>query len=164
MAWTYWTNCTPTCPCDCTGGSVITPPTTVDCDNCLLVSRITVPCESSTPPCGIAGTLDLTAAHDTTACTGTITYSVLSFDSDVITGVAIDASGELSWTTTADAPINTYTDVVYLIECSNSILSAQGIASICIQSLCPTAPCAEGTECNPCDGNCDPIVPDVEIS
>ena len=165
MAWTFWQDCTPITPCNCTGGAY-TPASNPDSNcttDCIDAPRVVVACDSSTPPCGVTGQVDVSGFLTTTACTGTISYTLLSYDTTALENVSISGAGVVQWDTTNAAEINTFARITYLIECSNSILSDQGVVDVCIQSLCPTAPCASGTECNPCTGNCDPIVPDITI-
>lgn len=161
MAWTYWQNCTPITPCDCSG-SIYVPPVE-SCTGCLKITSPSVLCEGSTPPGGVTGTLDLAALNTVTACSCDVTYTVLEYDTIALEGVTIDENGVLEWTTTDDGVPSSYVEVKYLVDCGCDGLSGQGIVSICIKNICPTAPCEEGTECNPTTGDCDPIIPNITI-
>lgn len=135
-------------------------------DNCLIVTSPITACEDSAPPCGGMGVLDLGVLNDLTVCEGcTPTYTLLSYDSTVFVGMALDANtGELTWTTggaNVAIPGNFY-EVRYKVECACLNLASQGIVTICIRDLCGTQICPDGEECDPCTGNCVPIV-DIEV-
>lgn len=123
-------------------------------------------------PCeGVNGTvtLNLTDYVDVSAATGTIVYSIVSYDTDFFQTLTIDGGTGvitigLQGTGVDDAPAPYSTgEIVYRVNDTGSILSAVETITVCARNLCESA-CAEGTECNPCTGNCDPIVPDVELN
>lgn len=158
-------------PCSCVTSNVTYNVTPSDpCPDCLKIASAVVACNDSVGPCGAAGQVDLGALNDVTACDNgspcSVTYSIISYDTVSFDSVTINATtGVLDFTTSNNAVPNSFGEVRYQVLCDcDPLLSGQGNLRICIKNLCFGVNCAEGEECNPCDGTCDPIVPDVEIS
>lgn len=153
--------------CSCTP-SVASVTQSTPCDDCVTAVSAITDCDTSTPPGGASGSLDLAALNNYGGCDDgspcTLTYTVLSYDEVALTNVGIDADGLLTWDTTADAVPDSLVEVNYIVQCDCNTLSARACIRICIRDLCEGKYCPSGEQCNQTTGLCDPIDPDIELS
>ncbi len=151
-------------PCNCGNLQYNIPPTpeSQPCDDCLVVSSYRLPCDSGPDPCGEAFTIDLTVGNDLTACDcGVPVYSLVSYDTDAFTGVAVSAAGELTGTTLDWYEFNEYPVIKYKVTCPCNILSATGNVYICFANPCPIE-CHDS--CDPCTGLCPEAALNIQIN
>lgn len=151
-------------PCNCcVGDCTITVNGCPDSADCLQVASIIVPPATSITGCGGEGSVDVGAESTLTACTTSITWSLISWDTTAFTDVAIDSDGVLTFTSTNAAVADTYYKFIGKVHCSGSLLSQYFTVTVPIKNLCYGVTCAESLSCNPCTGGCI-TPPDVEIS
>lgn len=152
-------------PCCCCTPDSVTPPPACPSGNCLLVpQKVTINPTTSVLPCGASGSVDIATLSDLTNCTGNVVWQLVSYDETAFSTAGINSSGLLSFTTTSAAVVGQF--YVFLVKamCDNSILSAFVEVYVPIKDGCYATVCDPGESCNPCTGNCAPIVPDQILS
>lgn len=118
---------------------------------------------SSVLPCGGSGTVDIGALSDLTACTTTVNWGLLSWDTDAFESVSINSSGVLSFTTTTAIELNHFYTFTGKVTCDDTLLSQFFTVQVSVKNACLTVMCSGDQICNPCTGTCiDP--PDVELT
>lgn len=148
-------------PCVCTPSVVIPSP---PCDNCLQIPSVIIDPLTAPAPCGVVAVVDIGTLSTLDVCTGTINWSILSFDEDAFTSVTISAAGVVTLTTADTAVGGQEYTIIGKGACSNSIHSRQFFIKLIVQDLCFNIDCVEGEEtCNPCTGDCDPIPPVINV-
>lgn len=139
--------------CFCQPASSTPVPPSDPCDDCLIASSFATDCETSTPPGGSAGVLDLTEYNNYGGCVDDndvacpLTYTLLSYDTEALTNVVIDANGLLGWETTNDAIPGSFVEIHYVVYCTCNNLSAQAVIRVCIRNLCATVLCPVDETC-----------------
>lgn len=149
-------------PCGCIP-IIVDPP--VSCRNCLIVKDLRFRCDQGPVPCGDTDpdgviTVDLAQYNDVSACgSGGHTYSLISYDAVGLQNVTLSAGGVLTAQTMDIYEDHVEYKITYRVSCSDpdSILSAIGIVYVCMKNPCDI--CPDGEQCDPCTGDCVPIVP-----
>lgn len=119
---------------------------------------------SSILPCGTQFSSDIGAASDTTICTTSITWGIVSYDEDAFTNVAVDSDGVVTGTTTTAMQLNTFYEIIGKAICTTTLLSQYFKVKISVKNACLDTICEDPEQvCNPCTGTCIDA-PDSELS
>lgn len=152
-------------PCGCTPSVIDNPP--CSSGTCLKVPNLTISEPTSVLPCGGSGFVDIGTLSTLTACSGSIVWQLLSYDTTAFASASIDSAGVLTFQTNATvgvAVVGKYYEFVIVVMCSNSLLSVQRVIRVPIRNACRTQVCDGNFHCNPCNGGCVADTVDIEIS
>lgn len=148
-------------PCNCRNITVIPNPPAGNCDDCLIVNSLRLPCDDGPDPCGDTIEIDLSLYNDLEACDECVpVYSLVSFDADAFTTATVSSVGLLEATTADYYAFNEYPVIRYKVDCPCSLLSASGNVYVCFKNPCPIE-CHDS--CDPCTGICIEEELDVEV-
>lgn len=144
--------------CECIGQ--YNPPVQTPCppevDNCLKLCDIVLLGEDAVGPCGQTGNIDVSDdtqyGHDYSACTGSVTWSIVDFDSTLLVSANITSAGVLTWVTGPGSTAGKYAAVTLKGCCDD--LSDYMTVLIGIKDLCNCPECNECDNCDPCTGDC----------
>lgn len=152
-------------PCNCTPIEV-SDPGPCPSGNCLKLPNLTIDPLTSVLPCGGSFSIDIGQYADFSACDGTITWSIESYDATIFENMAITNLGVVTGSTTsaAQAHIDEWFDVVVQAACSGSLLAVKRTIKIPIKNACLNVSCVPGFTCNPCTGVCVEGVPDLILT
>lgn len=147
-------------PCICCpgGGCSSSQPT---CSDCLRAASIIVSPSESVTGCGDTGSVDILSLSDFSICETSITWALVSYDTDAFTDVTL-VDGVLEFTTTNAAVSGTFYEFIGKVHCTGTLLSQYFKVTVPIKNLCYGVVCSEGLVCNPCTGGCISEV-DVEV-
>lgn len=84
-----------------------------NCSNCLVLAHFYHACENI--EVGTPYTIDIESSSRVSACEGDITWTLVSYDNTVFSGVSIDSAGVLSYT--MDSLSNTREVIEVMAEC-----------------------------------------------
>lgn len=162
-------------PCFCLISSTPNPPSnpcppSLTC--CLKGCDGTVYGADAVGPCLQVGMTDLTTLdHDISGCSGSVVYILEDWDETFFANVSVSTAGILTWETQELEIMDTsgmYSVVQVRLQCTSScddiVLNSVIDVNIFVTDNCANVVCSEGFECEPCGGDCDPIIPDVEIT
>lgn len=152
-------------PCNCsscTDCSSSTP--SCPSGDCLQIASLTIHSNSSVLPCSGSFSADVGAASDTSICTTTVNWGIVSYDEDAFTNVAVDSDGVVTGTTTTAAQLNTFYEILGKATCTTTLLSQYFRVRLSVRNACLDVICDSGFTCNPCTGNCVEDEPDSELS
>lgn len=153
--------------CNCGGNVTIitTLPCSEACSNCFIPKNHIIPVADRVEPCGGAGTLNVAALNDfSTTCTGNVTYSIFSYDTDGFNSISITSGGLLSYELSDLANVGTYYAVTYRVRCDNEGVGGYGVIQITPDDLCLTSNCTPSQTCDKCTGDCVNISVDLSIN
>lgn len=161
--------CPPLNPCPC-NRCLCSPvdPCPPDTECCLRACSGIIACDDAIGPCGQSGTFDLTTlAHITTGCTDTPRYALESHDG-FFPFVEITEAGILTWITPGKEFVDQFGMITFRMACATNcdeciVLEDLGCITIGVKNLCQGSTCAQGEECDLCDGTCVTISVDTEI-
>ena len=149
-------------PCGC-NNNVIAVTTTACPEDCLDLSQIVIgPSTDSQLPCGASGPveqLDIPALPDVdlSVCSGSLTWSVVEYDTSIFSSVSINGSGVLSFKFSTLAIPNQIYNITLKVVCSDPVLSAFFVVCITVGDVCFDSVCDPVTEvCDPCTAVCGP--------
>lgn len=162
-------------PCFCLVTSTPTPPSNPCPDKqkcCLKACDGTVFGADAVGPCLQVGMTDLsTLDHDISGCSGSVVYILESWDDTFFANVSLTSGGVLTWETLDVEVRDTsgeYSIINVRLQCTSScddlVLNSVFDVNVFVADNCTGVICDEGFECEPCGGDCDPIIPDVEIT
>lgn len=102
--------------------------------------------------CGVVGaTINITTGANIAACSGTITYSIVSTTPGL--SATISNAGLVTYSTSAGLAAGHKGQIVYKLSCIDG-LEGIGVINITIPDLCANVSCGAGEKCDPCTGLC----------
>lgn len=149
--------------CSCLGTPTVVNPPTCPTGNCLIMADIVIACADSVGPCGAVGTLNVLNAiykHTTTACEGSPTISIHSWEHSIFSNVSISGS-TISFTTMGAVVVNKFGKIT-LKACCGEFTSYFDVFA-CVKDLCKCNTCTTAQQCNPCTGNCEARLINVSV-
>lgn len=170
-------NCTNNDPCFCVSSPYVPPtpcpPTSQAC--CIKACNDIIYGADAVGPCGAVGTFDLsTLDHILTGCadSDSVVFILESWDENFFESVTLTQEGILTWITGDETTVDQYSYINFRIKCTSKeacgsiVLNAVGYLLVGVRNLCTELliPCEEGEVCNLCTAECDPEIPDVEIT
>lgn len=147
----------------CSGAGCVSTPT---CSSCLKIASVVIDPATAPLSCGGTGLVDIGTLSDTTICTTSINWSIVSYDTDAFEATpTVNSSGVVSFTWTSAASSGTFYEITGQTFCSGTLISQYFKVRISPKNPCYGIVCPDGYVCNMCSaiGACI-VAPDVELN
>jgi len=132
------------------------------CPECLLLPNMVVSPENSVYPCGETGFIPFEGSGIELGLCGeeTVKYFIYSH-SNSLQDVSINAGG-ITFTTSPESASIKVGNIKYIVTCGQ--YSAMGSIDIIFKSRCLGVFCGDEKKCNPCTGECDDKLSDLDMT
>jgi len=132
------------------------------CPKCIVLPNMVVSPENSVYPCGETGFIPFEGSGIELGLCGneTVQYLIHSH-SNTVTNVSINDQG-ITFTSTNEAAQIKVANIKYIVTCGK--YSAMGSIDIIFKSRCLNVFCGEEKKCDPCTGECEDKLSDLDVN